>query len=501
MRSDRLSWGSVWARFAILGVAFVFAYYNAIHALIMTWSGRDDYSHGFLVPFISLYFVWIERDNLRGIQVYSNIPGGLFLIFISGILLIAGTIGSVVFIQELSLLVIAPALVWFLFGTRYLKALTLPIAYLIFMVPVLDPFLTRIRWPFQLITAKCTGVILKLFGIPSFQYMQFIELPGITLEVADICSGVNYFVTIMAIAIPLAYFSQHGWKRRTGLLIFAFLIVIFANIIRVTLIATLAYNGWTGAIHGPLHIFQGFFVAVFGFIALFIGAWVLSRYAPSIPELPVNVVDGKKDFADIKMAVNASVVASAIMFFLAAFIYLYKPAPVPLRGELSNFPLTIGKWQGKDLSLGNDSLRLLEADSEASRIYRNESGREINLYIGYYNFQKQGKELVNYRFAKLYKNVMELTIPMDANGPAKVNKTAYTDGTTPAQVMYFYVINGRFIANNYQVKLLTFIDGLIHRKTNGAIIILTTSINKDVLMQDKIDFIRALLPELSAYIP
>lgn len=57
----------LWFKVGVLVSVFIFAYFEALSSLISTWRGRDDYSHGFLVPFIALYFVWAEREKLKSI--------------------------------------------------------------------------------------------------------------------------------------------------------------------------------------------------------------------------------------------------------------------------------------------------------------------------------------------------------------------------------------------------------------------------------------------------
>ena len=63
------------------------------------------------------------------------------------------------------------------------------------------------------------------------------------------------------------------------------IIGILANGVRVALICVWAYYYGGYNIHGPLHILQGLFVSIVGFIFLFILAWFL----PKIPFSKANV--------------------------------------------------------------------------------------------------------------------------------------------------------------------------------------------------------------------
>jgi exosortase len=271
---------NIWIKVGLLVGAFVFAYAKVMPLLVRTWS-RDDYSHGFLVPIIALYFIWVDRKRLGTLVIQPNIFWGLLLTLFGSFVLMLGNIGGVVIIQELSLIVIIPGLVLMLLGTRYLIALILPLTYLILMIPILDEVIDKIHWPFQLFSAKMGSTLLKIFDIPFFLRSNYFELPHMTLEVAEACSGVRYLISIIAIGIPLAYFTQRGWRRKVTLVITAVIIGILANGVRVALVVLWAYYYGGNNIQGPFHIFQGLFVSIVGFIFLFISAWFLSKISLS----------------------------------------------------------------------------------------------------------------------------------------------------------------------------------------------------------------------------
>ncbi len=155
---------NIWIKVGFLIGAFLFAYGRVMPLLLRTWS-RDDYSHGFLVPIIALYFIWADRKRLKTLLVEPNIIGGLIFTLMGSFMLLVGVIGGSVIIQELSLIVIIPGLVLMLLGNRYLMALALPLIYLILMVPILDEVIEKIHWPFQLFSATMSSTLLKILNI------------------------------------------------------------------------------------------------------------------------------------------------------------------------------------------------------------------------------------------------------------------------------------------------------------------------------------------------
>lgn len=498
---------NMWMKLSLLVALFFITYFGALSLLVSTWLSRDDYSHGFLVPFISLYFIWADKESLKKIAIQPYLPGGLIVMLIGCLMLLAGSVSSVATIQKLSVIVVIPGLVLMLLGTRYLKALTLPLSYLILMVPVLDLVIERIHWPFQLFSATMSSKLLTLLSIPVFQNVNFLEFPNLTIEVAEACSGLNYMVSIIAITIPLAYFTQRVMWCRVLLLVLAFLIAILVNILRVTLIGVWSYMGGE-VVHGPLHIFQGLFVSVVGFAIIFTIAWIFSE----IPHANKNVTVAKPQNTanDIKFDTGrfnvAWVTAMLVLVSFAGFIYLHNPEPVALKKSLKDFPFTIGKW--KEVETGyykNYSIRPPGADSEITRVYRNSSARDILFYSGYYKSQDQDKEMDDYRLSKLYKKSTEVEIPLSGEDHIRVNKTIFEEDSHKFLALYWYDLNGRIIADRFKAKLLTTFDGLIHRRTNGAVFIVVSRLNSpdDItqLFRDEIDFVQELFPVLESFLP
>ena len=51
----------------LLVVAFLSLYAAVLSALVTDWFADPDYSHGFLVPILSGYFVWQRRQTLAAL--------------------------------------------------------------------------------------------------------------------------------------------------------------------------------------------------------------------------------------------------------------------------------------------------------------------------------------------------------------------------------------------------------------------------------------------------
>lgn len=481
---------------------FLLAYRDALQSLFRTWSGRDDYSHGFLIPLISLYFVWHERDKLSRVPVRPRIAPGLIVTIAAGTALLLGQLGGVVMVQQIAVLLAVPGLVLLLLGTKFLKALALPIAYLVFMVPpVFDPLIQKAHWPFQLFSAAAASQVMSLVNIPVFRHGTFLELPSTVLEVANECSGVRYLISITALGIPLAYFTQETWRRRGLLLLLGMLIGIIINPVRVTLIGVWAYQGGE-VLHGPLHVFQGLFVSVAGFLLLFAVAWGLAKIPTPAPkglrlEAPPTGPSADGDAVRGKPAWLVSLITLCV---LGSLVLFYRPLPVPLQAPLASVPLRIGEWQGRDTGDGRKPFAIPNADHALNRVYTNAAGHAVRLQIAYFESQRQGKELVHYALDVLYAHAEKIILPAPVYDGVRINKVNLPSRTEELLVLYWYDLNGRIVADNYASKLFTSWDGLFRRRTNGAMVIVSSNVAQPAdlndLFQQDIEFVQKLLPLL-----
>ncbi|MBI5586776.1 MAG: exosortase W [Deltaproteobacteria bacterium] len=496
---------AMWGRIAVLGLAFALALRGPLALLADTWS-YQDFSHGFIVPIVSLYIIWVERERLKEIPIRPSFLGGITVVAAGALALMTGRTASVVLVEESSLLVIIPGLVLLLLGRRYLKALALPLAYLVLMVPVFTPLIEKIHWPFQLFTARFASALLPHLGVPVYQRMQYLELPNISLEVAEACSGANFMVSIIAIVIPLAYFTQREWWRKSLLVVLAFFIGLLTNGLRVTLIGIWTYYNLGDALHGPYHLLQGYFVSIFGFIFLFFTAHLLKKLPPHYSE---NSLSGEPACphsytrADEKRFNSAMAAAIVMLSGLGLYYTFYSPAPLPLNKSLTEFPLAAGQWTGTATGFEKYDLRVPGASDELNNLYRNASGRSVRLYIGYLDSQTQYRKLIGVHFEDLYRNMTEVTVPDGSGGRMTVNRVVSKSGSGDFITLFWYNLNGRNTANRYKAKLITAADGLVTRHTNGALIIVTAGFKDDddlkQAFSDDLDLIKELQPSLNGY--
>jgi len=468
-------------------------------SLVQTWSARPDYSHGFIVPFASLYFIYALRDKLKVVNIAPDILLGSVVTLTAVLMLMLGETGGMITLQQFSILVVIPGLVVLLLGWAMLKALILPLGYLVLMVPlILDIVFAPLHWPFQLFGAKIAAMLLSSIGIPVFHSAQYIELPNMPLEVANACSGIRYLVSITALAVPLAYLTLDTWPRRVFLVVSSVLIGILANPVRIALIGLWVYQGGS-ILHGPGHMLQGYFVSVVGFGFLFIAAWVMSRKQAAKKYGKGNDFD-KVQEEDIKgggighgqaggsiepviaadcrkwlKCIHGKAWACAISLVLAAgiFVNTYSPVSVTLKGALEEIPRTVGGWKGSIVEgFGGAIVKLPDPDAEIRLAYSGQSGDVIHLQVAYYEYQKQEKEFVHYSLQKLYDGANPVRIEITPGQLLEARQVLVREGGQARLVTYWYEVGNYTTSSNIAAKLITALRGLALWKTNGSIVLL-----------------------------
>lgn len=312
--------------YVIAGIALYF-YAGVIIKLFSVWQTSYIYSYGFLVPFISLYLILINKERLKGIVKSPNLISGLSVLLVAGVLLIFGTSADIFSLQAFSLVLCIAGLTLLWFGSKIIKAVWFPIAYLILMIPFWDRLTEPLNSPLQLFSAFIGSGILKLIGIPVYRSSVFMELPNITLEVARVCSGVNNLIAIVAIAIPLAYLAIQKWTKRIVLVTLGIAIAVLANGLRVGFIGILAYNGIAGDFHGPYHLLQSMSVSITGFFGLFAAAWILSDKRKTSRKSRTNAKanpDARQDEGIIAAITRSTplLIATAAIIILAIFVFI-----------------------------------------------------------------------------------------------------------------------------------------------------------------------------------
>ena len=229
----------------IVGGLFCYLFRNEIEAIVHRWLTDSSWSHGFLIPIFSLYFINQHKKEIL-CSAHSNElkPNYLGLVFlICGILFYPFNITQLQYgyLRPIGMIATLGAIVLFLGGWRLVKYAWLPIAFLIFAVPLPRRYYVSLTMPMRHLAAAVATALLNLVSgmeatvngvvIDVIYKGQHLEP---SLNVAEACSGMRLLMAFLALGVAMAYLHYRPIWQRIILLASTIPIAIFCNIVRVT---------------------------------------------------------------------------------------------------------------------------------------------------------------------------------------------------------------------------------------------------------------------------
>jgi exosortase len=230
-------------RIVIIATLLYCLFHKEIGGIVNQWLTDPSWSHGFLIPLFSLYFLNQSKQEILNTRAKPNYLGLLLLV---GVILfyIFNTVtpAGYGYFRQISAVGAFGAVVLFLGGRALIKYTWLPITYLIFAIPLPDEILRSATIPMRLWAAGASTAVLNL--IPKMDAIangviidivykgKALEPP---LDVAEACSGMRLLMTFFALGVAMAYLHYRPTWQRLVLLASTIPIAILCNIIRVTI--------------------------------------------------------------------------------------------------------------------------------------------------------------------------------------------------------------------------------------------------------------------------
>jgi len=261
---------------AILVGLILMLYASVIKDLVLQWWNDADYGHGFFVPLFSGYVLWRERQRWTKTEI--NPSNFVFLVMLGAIaLLLLGSLGAEFFTSRFSLLVLLAGMVLFLAGWKMLRAVSFPLGYLMWMIPIPVIIYNQITFPMQLIASRLATAWLELAQVPVLRDGNILIMSNYSLEVVEACSGIRSLMTLMALAVAYGYLvSPRRWVRYV-LAALMVPIAILTNAVRIMGAAILARHFGPAAAEGFLHEFSGWAIFLVALLLMFVSHWILRR--------------------------------------------------------------------------------------------------------------------------------------------------------------------------------------------------------------------------------
>jgi exosortase len=213
---------------------------------LFVWIARQwtnaggDFSHGWIMPLISLGFIWVRRESIMKAVSRTSYAG--MAVFIAALLLHWAALRAQ---QPRLSLVALVGVLWgipfWLYGAGVARQLLFPCGYLLLCFT--SYLMVAFAFPLRLLSSAASAVILNGIGIAAQRNGTAIYSAaggGFNFDVADPCSGLRSLVVMTALAAPYAYMTQKTEIKRWTLFALSIPLAMFANVVRIVTIAVVA---------------------------------------------------------------------------------------------------------------------------------------------------------------------------------------------------------------------------------------------------------------------
>lgn len=521
-----------WLVLALSGVAVVWAFLPGLRFMVANWELVEEYSYGYFIPLISVFLIWQRSDRLRKLELRGSWAGLLVIGFALALgavgefsaIRLFGQYGFVVALFGLSVCVI---------GWQGLRIIAVPLAILLFMIPLPQFLLRELSQQLQLLSSQLGVQLIRLFNISVFLEGNVIDLGSFKLQVVEACSGLRYLFPLMVLGFLAAYFFRGSWWKRAVIVLSTIPLTILINSLRIGVIGiTVEY--WGGAMaEGLLHDFEGWFMFMLC-LGLLAGEMVLLAHIGAAPQ-PLRAIFGLEypdpapAGADVR-ARNFSVplLVGGLLFAVVAAASAWYPARAqiqPPRTAFAEFPMALpGGWIGRPDRLESDVLATLAVDDYIIANYTRAGEPWVNFYVAYYNSQSGGQSTHSPRtcipgggweISQLDEVPLTVAAQESASGRtavsaapamgARINRAIIQKGEQRQLVYYWFRQRGRTMTSELAVKWSILRDGIMRDRSDGALVRLVTpvSVGESVDQADRRlnAFLSTIAGRLPDYIP
>ena len=372
------AWRMHLAALAVALVLLLSVFHQTFWSMVETWSRSETFAHGFLIVPIVLFLLWRQRRTLAAMTP-QPFPAAVVVLAGFAFIWLLGELVDVISVRQFAAVLMIPALVWLLLGTRIVWQLQFPLAYLLFAVPF-GEFLVQ---PLMVYTADFTVGMVRLTGVPVYRDGMYFSLPTGHWSVVEACSGVRYLIASVALGALYAHMTYRTWLRRTVFMLAAIIVPIIANGFRAYMIVMIGHLSDMSLAAGVDHLIYGW---VFFGVVIFLMFWIGSFWRQDVRTAGHTQQTAPKS-ATVRLTPLATGLALAVAVIAAAPAYAAWmdregawPAP-----DLGAPPAMIGDWrQGGADPAWKPGYRNTRDEWHAGYEH---GDQEIGLYVGMYSEQ------------------------------------------------------------------------------------------------------------------
>jgi exosortase len=255
--------------FASIGLFLTF--WSLMKGSFLLWKSNDYYSHGFIVPLLIGWQIKVRKPIWDKVEFKKGNAAWFFLIPLLALQYLAVT-GDFWAIQSVLFIAISLTCCWLIFGFKKALAISLPIGFAAFALPLWGSLIDGYTNPLQILSTSVAETILRLTGFNPMKLSSTdIQLNSFTLNVAVPCSGLKLMVAVTCLTCHFILIARAGSIFNMLMLALIVPLCLLMNGLRIALIGMVGeWNGREAAMQ--FHDYSGMIMLVICF-------WVLFKFA------------------------------------------------------------------------------------------------------------------------------------------------------------------------------------------------------------------------------
>ena len=445
-------------------------YWQTGWSMAWIWWRSETFAHGFMILPISLYLIWLKRDELARLQPKASLTG-LAALAVAAAGWLAGHLVEVQVVEQLALVAMMIAVAWSLLGWAVVKTIMFPLGYLFFMVPIGEALVP----PMMEFTANFSVAMIHLTGIPVYADGFFISLPTGDWSIVEGCSGVRYLIASIAVGALYAYMFYYRWWRRAAFVLLAIITPVIANGLRAFMIIMIGHFSGMKLATGVDHLIYGW---VFFGLVIMLMFWIGSFWWDNAPETAAAVEPD-----------DSAGTAANSYWWGVPLLTLALLAPIALQGvggvpagttREVVAPQPAGGWTRLQQPLSEWQPGYNGATTELRTSWQRD-GKQVDLHIYYYLDQSQGAEMVNSQNILVAQKTG--TWQLRGTAPSAVSlagrETRVDESVLQRQGLRllaweWYWIGGSVTANDYVAKMMEAWNRIRNPGQGGFALVLST---------------------------
>ena len=499
---------NAWVQVTVVGSLLLLGYAPLFPGLITDWYEHSTFSYCFLVPFIVAYLIGERWEKIKTASVEPTIWGAIPLLM-AVLFGVVGQAADDAFALRVSMILVFGSTAWLLLGRRVFKALLFPLFYLALMIPVPYVLLKDITYHLRYLDAIHAANVLQLLGVPVYNESYFLHLPNMTLEVADVCSGVSSVFALFAIGMIYAYFLPLRTGLKIVLVMLTFPLAVAANLFRIIVTAILAYNFGPGVFQSTFHAFSGMVTFLLA-LSMFVGVGEILRTKwPYRLSLDDTTKDISGPLTDNHTVLGWSAFVFAVALLTISFYALrhFDRDEMHIHLDLTRLTLVGGSYSvaGNAEGAYADS----NAQTSFSRMFVDQGGHHLEVFVGYRSDQRSGNRL---RSPKLFfpdkgNFVWVRPVELPVTGAASVLGywMLVRNEESRQLVLSWYQIGKQTYGGELAHRFEQLRRALFERRTDGAVIRLATPLEGNDSIEAAEERLRTLgsnlYPQLVQFLP